>query len=258
MIFHDTPVLCGHRGAGAGIVDGHRENTLASFRAAVEAGIRWVEVDARATADGALVALHDPALPDGRFVAELTAGEADAAGLMRVADLLEDLPQEVGVDIEVKTSLEDAARPREGTTAALVAALAGERPGPPRQLLVTSFDAAALLIVKEVVPGVPVGLLTWRGFPLRKAIPAAVHLGAQAVAPSFTSFALAGTSPERRRLERAPEEAVRVAHDAGLEVIAWCPRPAEAEELAAAGVDCLVVDDVPAVAARAGLESARR
>lgn len=36
-------MLCGHRGSGRGIVGGHRENTLGSFRAAVAAGLRCVD-----------------------------------------------------------------------------------------------------------------------------------------------------------------------------------------------------------------------
>jgi glycerophosphoryl diester phosphodiesterase len=42
---------------------------------------------------------------------------------------------------------------------------------------------------------------------------------------------------------------VEVAHEAGLQVIAWCPPPAQARALAGAGVDCLVVDDVPSALA---------
>ena len=36
-----------------------------------------------------------------------------------------------------------------------------------------------------------------------------------------------------------------LAHEAGLEVVAWCPLPDVARELFAAGVDAVVVDDVP-------------
>src|ERR687897_427315 len=96
-VFADPPELCGHRGSGRGIVAGARENTLASFRAAAEAGIAWVEVDARPTA---------------ARVAELLLGSA-----------------------------------------------------PRRRRLVTSFDPAALLIVRERAPDVPLGLLTWVAFP---------------------------------------------------------------------------------------------
>ncbi len=235
-VFGDNPVLCGHRGSGRG----HEENTLPSFRAAVDAGLRWVEVDARATADGVLVARHDPELEDGRAVAALRAVEAGEAGLMRVADLFEALPDEVSIDVEVKTALEDALRPRERTTAALVAELVAAHD---RAVLVTSFDPAALLIVRERLPRVPLGLLTWTRFPLRKAIPAARHLGLEVVVANVESF-----PPDA-----AP--AVRVAHEAGLEVAAWCPVLEEREALLAAGVDCLVIDDV--TAGSAGAEPAR-
>jgi glycerophosphoryl diester phosphodiesterase len=248
-VFVDVPVLCGHRGSGSGVVAGQRENTLGSYRAAVAAGLRWVEVDARVTKDGVLVARHDPVVDDGSFVADLTAGETDELGLMRVAHLLEELPPDVAVDIEVKTSLEDALRARPATTAALVARLAdAERTN--RRVLVTSFDPAALLIARELAPDVPTGLLTWTRFPLRKAIPAAAHLGADVVVAHVESFALKGTAGPR--LEREPARTVAVAHAAGLQVGAWCPRGADARQLVAAGVDCLIVDG-----AGAGLEAVR-
>ena len=224
-VFDDSPVLCGHRGSGRG----HAENTLPSFRAAVAAGLRWVEVDARITADEVLVACHDPLTVDGRRVTEL---RADETGLMRVSELLEDLPADVGVNVEVKTSLEDALRPRERTTGALVADLLADRG---RRMLVTSFDPAALLVVRERAPAVPLGLLTWMRFPLRKAVSAAAHLGLEVVVAEVESFAL----------EPDAALAVRVAHEAGLEVGAWCPTPDERAGLIAIGVDCLVIDLLP-------------
>jgi glycerophosphoryl diester phosphodiesterase len=239
-VFVDVPVLCGHRGSGRGVVRGEPENTLGSFRAAVAAGLSWVEVDARVTADGVLVACHEAVAADGRYVAELSATETDELGLMRVGGLLDDLPPGIGVDVDLKTSLEDAQRPRDRTTAALVAALLTPQIGR-RPLLVTSFDPAALLIVRERAPELPLGLLTWIRFPLRKAIPAAAHLGVQVIAPHVESFGLRQDAP--RLGERAIGDAVRVAHDAGLEVVAWCPLPSERDVLIAAGVDCLVIDD---------------
>lgn len=222
---------------GVGTVSGEVENTLGSFLAVVDAGLRWVEVDVRRTADDVLVAKHDPIVADGRFVAALTAGETDALGLLRVADLLDALPAGVGIDVEIKTSLEDALRPRDRTTAALAAGLlAQER----RDMLVSSFDPAALVIVRELAPALPVGLLTWMRYPLRKAIPAAVHLGAGAVVPHVSSLGF-GSNPVAY-LDRPAAQLVAVAHDAGLEVAVWCPTPGEADPLIAAGVDCLIVD----------------
>ncbi len=235
-VFEDPPLVCGHRGSGRGAA----ENTLTSFHAAVAAGARWVEADARLNADGELVSCHDPTAGDGRLVSRLSTLETDVLGLMRVGELLEQLPPEVGVDIDVKSSLEDALRPRGNTTAAAVAALAAPHAAL-RPLLVTSFDPASLLIFRKRAPDVPTGLLTWSHFPLRKAIPAAVHLGAQVVAPHANSF--------EHGAERPIEEPIRVAHEAGLQVLAWNVKVERVGELAAAGADCLVVDDVAAALA---------
>jgi glycerophosphoryl diester phosphodiesterase len=49
------PLVIAHRGASAD----HPENTLTAFAAAAEAGADLVELDARITADGAVVVLHD-------------------------------------------------------------------------------------------------------------------------------------------------------------------------------------------------------
>jgi glycerophosphoryl diester phosphodiesterase len=242
-VFEDAPVLCGHRGSGRGIVGGQPENTLGSFRAAASAGASWVEVDVRATADGTLVASHDPDTSDGCPIATLSAAEADELGLMRIADLLEDLPPQVGVNLEIKTALEDAQRPRDRTTAALTADLPAMR-ARGRKILATSFDPSAPLIVRERAPQIPAGLLTWIRFPLRKSIPAARHLGLDVVAPHVQSF----------RLAQLPDHEVArhvdAAHAAGLQVVAWCPVDDEVDRLVAAGVDCLIVDDLPAALAR--------
>jgi glycerophosphoryl diester phosphodiesterase len=206
------------------------ENTLGSFRAAAAAGIPWVEVDVRRSSDGVLVASHDPI------------GTAPSAelGLMLIEELLEDLPPEIGINLEIKTALEDARLPREETTAALTADLA-KRAGRGRPLLATSFDPSAPLIVRERAPAVPIGLLTWIRFPLRKAVPAAVHLGMDVVAPHVQSLQLEPT-------ELAA--AVHIAHDAGLQVVGWCPDEEQSAKLITAGVDCLIVDDVPARVSR--------
>jgi glycerophosphoryl diester phosphodiesterase len=108
-----------------------------------------------------------------------------------------------------------------------------------RQVLVSSFDPSVLVIARERLPQVPLGLLTWRRFPLRKAITAAVHMDAQVVAPHFESFDIGPP------LDRPPAELVRVAHEAGLQVLTWSMGPGDRDALIAAGVDCLVIDDVP-------------
>jgi len=225
-VFDDVPVLCGHRGSGRGVVGGQTENTLGSFRAAVAAGAGWVEVDSRINRANQLVASHDPI------------ADPEPDGLMLIEDLLEDLPPEIGVNLEIKSELADAQRPRNETTAARTARLAAK--AKPRPFLLTSFDPSAPLIVRELEPKLPVGLLTWIRFPLRKAVPAATHLGMDVVAPHVQSLQL-----EQEELNNS----IRVAHDAGLQVVGWCPDREQAERLVAARVDCLIVDDVPAAMA---------
>ena len=67
------PRLIGHRGAAAAAP----ENTLAGFREARRQGALWVEFDAKLSADGAVVLMHDEKL-------ERT---TDGAGLVREASL---------------------------------------------------------------------------------------------------------------------------------------------------------------------------
>jgi glycerophosphoryl diester phosphodiesterase len=115
---------------------------------------------------------------------------------------------------------------------------------------------------------VPVGLLTWLGFPMWHGMAAASGLGMQAVGLHTGSFrfeqaaaapgtagAETGDGAGRRKRYRPVEYSVEVAHRAGLEVLAWCPKPADAAAYARAGVDALVVDDVPGTLAALGQES---
>jgi len=109
-----------------------------------------------------------------------------------------------------------------------------------RPLLVTSFDAALLSGLRDDLTGVPLGLLTWMTFPAGHAVAAAAGLRLQAVAMHNGSLPL-----EPNPKHRPAEHTVGVAHKAGLDVLIWCPEPAEVAGYAAAGVDGLIVNDVP-------------
>jgi glycerophosphoryl diester phosphodiesterase len=50
----------------------HPENTLPAYRAAIELGCDYIEVDVRTTADGALVAIHNDTLDGRGRVADMT------------------------------------------------------------------------------------------------------------------------------------------------------------------------------------------
>lgn len=82
------PFGLAHRGAhGPGIA----ENSMAAFEAAVLLGFRHVETDVHATADGALVAFHDPTLDrvtDSRgAIARLTWSEVSRARMTGAAQV---------------------------------------------------------------------------------------------------------------------------------------------------------------------------
>jgi glycerophosphoryl diester phosphodiesterase len=77
---------------------------------------------------------------------------------------------------------------------------------------------------------------------LRKAVPAAKHLGFQAVVSHIGSF----TGPnenDRAPIFRDAAWTVDLAHRAGLDVMSWCPTADAMAELTQAGVDCHVVND---------------
>jgi glycerophosphoryl diester phosphodiesterase len=214
---------------------------VGSLLAAVRAGMTWVELDVHRCSDG-LALLHDATHGAGEFVINRTVQELRAHGVDDLVAALEALPVSVGVDIDVKSSLEDASAAAEESTAAVLAPLL-ERELTRRPLLVTSFDPAVLLELRARVPAVPLGLLTWFRFPLRIAVAAAARLGMDVLALQVGSLGAADADGRFVLRPDAPQ-ALDAAHAAGMEVAVWCPEPAVAAVLADAGVDAVVVDDV--------------
>jgi glycerophosphoryl diester phosphodiesterase len=241
-VFGSRAAILGHRGCGRGVVDGFVENTLASFLAAVDLGLDWVEVDVRRTGDDVLVVAHNPARDDGLFYCDISGEQAVAGGVLRLEALLEALPPHVGVDFDVKSDLVDAQRDRSQTTTGLLAPIAA-RAARLRPTLITSFDAGGLVIAKELAPGVPRGLLTWVDFPAGHAVAAAAHLDVQVLALHGGSLKPNKIEPEH--LQYPLPRIVETVHGAGLELMAWCPGLKFSRELLAAGADALCVNDVP-------------
>ncbi|MFI0367167.1 glycerophosphodiester phosphodiesterase [Actinomadura sp. 1N219] len=247
MIFESTPTVIGHRGYGSGDLTppGARtpvaENTLPSMLAAVEAGLSWIEIDVTRTADDDLVLRHDPTTSGGDHVVDLA---ATATGLPRLTDVFDALPPDVAVDVDVKTVLEDAVdAPSRRTGALLLPVL--KREAKRRRLLVTSFDPSLLTFLRDELPRVPLGLLTWLRFPLWHAVPAAAGLGLDAVGVHTASCGIDHPDTRLRPLDHC----VDVAHKAGLETVVWCPTAETAPNYAAAGFDAMVVNDTPGVLA---------
>ncbi len=249
MIFETKPSVVGHRGFGSGQRGGHRENTVASFLAAVACGVSWVELDVHRSRDGELVVRHDPVGPAGDPIVTHTAAELGAVGVASLAEALAAMPGDVAVNIDVKTIIDDSVDPLAQRTYALVADVLRREQGK-RRFLVSSFDPAAVMYLAErrEFPGeVALGLITGIDFPAHHAIPAAANLGLDAVCLHTATLNL--HREQIRSSELGPERIIETAHRAGLEVLAWSPGPAEAVRLVRAGADAVCVNDVPGVQA---------
>ena len=133
-------------------------------------------------------------------------------------------------------------RPAGQTTAGLLAPVAA-RMARAAALFVSSFDPSALLILRERAPEVALGLLTWVGFPLRKAIPAAAHLGVEWWVP--TGLRSGRTSSTGRRSTCRPRSRSPSRTRPAWRSWPGPRRSTRALELLEAGVDAVVVDDVP-------------
>lgn len=199
------------------------ENTLASFRRAVESGCDEIELDLRLTSDGEIVILHDADL-------SRTHGLPDAVvdlSLARLRELAPDVPTfaevvaaiAIGIQAEIKA---------DGVPDVLVPMLEAD-PDLAGRVLVTSFKPDALARVHELRPTAPLGLIFGTAPE-----PAELVERGLAVHASWVMPGLAGLTRDH----------VDAAHAAGLKVAAW-PVPDD-ETLAAAralGVDGVTTDN---------------
>ena len=153
------PLVGGHRGNPAE----HPENTLASFRSAIDLGVDMIECDVHLSADRELVVLHDHTLDrstDGtglvgqRTLAELR--RLDAGGGERLpvlAEVCELARDRVGLAIELK----QIPIPYPGLEEKLVACLGAL--GMLDQAAVLSFDHRSVCRLKELEPRLSAGVL---------------------------------------------------------------------------------------------------
>jgi glycerophosphoryl diester phosphodiesterase len=241
-VFGQGPAVIGHRGLGCGVVDGYQQNSLSSFTAAARSGARWVEADVRRLDDDVLVVAHDAVYPDGTRLEDITGAEADRRGTLRLRTLLEELPRHVGLNLDLKSSMDDGLRSPGQTTAGLlapvVAAEATRRP-----VMVSSFDPAALALLRATAPRVPLGLLTWYRFPLEMAVAACVHMDVEVLGLHVGSLSDEKVAGRIDPGLLAP--LLELLHRCGRQLLVWCPQIASARTLMSAGTDAVVVDDLP-------------
>lgn len=245
--------LIGHRGAKAFAP----ENTLEAIDAGLAAGADGVEVDVRLTSDGVPILLHEALLgstTDGtgyvrevsydavrtldagaRFSPDGAAFPAKGLGI-RVPTLLEALNR-VPVDrvliVEIKGTPWDAGHDPTEPTARAVASLLPDHSS--RAITVSSFNPAALAVVRELCPGIRTGVLTAPAFD----------------ADSNLAAAVAGEHEECHVPTTVVDAAfVTRAHEAGRRVVAWTvDEPDALKMMVVYGVDAVICDD-PAAARR--------
>jgi glycerophosphoryl diester phosphodiesterase len=233
--FKTDVLVTAHRGASLYAP----ENTMAAFRAALDAGATYVELDVQHTRDGRIVVLHDRDFmrvgSDPRRVGELTAAELaaiDVGGRFGAAftgeraPLLEDVIElargRMKINVELKYNVPDA------TLAPAVIELL-RREGFVDQVVITSLDPAALEQVEGIEPRLQTGHI------VTAAVGDVVRTPAD-----FLSLSSA----------RATPAFIRRAHAAGKQVHAWTVnKPEVMLRMIEAGVDNVITDD-PALLAQ--------
>jgi len=214
-------MLCiGHRGARAYAP----ENTLTSFKKALEIGVDAVELDVRRTKDNQLVVIHDADVKrttDGEgLVSELTLKEIKgfSAGsgekIPTLQEALDFLDKKVKVLIELK----------EAGVEEQVLSIVNEK-GLGKNVVIVSFLEDALKKVRELDKDIDTGLIYAKH---KNPINAALELKANYLVAFYRFMHTAN---------------VQKAHENGLKVVVWTiNKPEEVEEYAKKGVDGIASD----------------
>jgi len=210
----------GHRGARAYAP----ENTIASFKKALEIGVDAVELDVRKTKDNQLVVIHDA------DVKRTTNGEGSVSGLTlkeikgfsaegsekipTLEEALDFLDKKVKVFIELKEA---------GVEEQVLSMVRGK--GMEKNVVIVSFLENALRKVRELDKDVETGLIYAKH---KNPLKAALELKANYLVALFRFTHTAN---------------VTKAHENGLKVVVWTINtPQEVEEYAMKGVDGITSD----------------
>ena len=218
-----------HRGASVAAP----ENTMAAFRAAMEAGAPYIELDVQRTRDGQIVVLHDADLMrmggDPRKIGELTVADLATIDIGRKYDpaftgehaptleeVIDLVRGRMKINIELKYNVPDP-----GLAPAVVDLL--RRKDFLDQVVITSLDYGALKQVESIEPSLKTGHI----------VTAAVGNVVRTEA-DFLSLNSA----------QATGSLVRQAHRAGKEVHVWTVnKPEVMMRMIERGVDNIITDD---------------
>ena len=246
----------GHRGARAMMP----ENSLPAFEYAIGLGVDVLELDVAVTKDDVLVVSHDPEMspvhcvgPEGspRLIREMTYAQLQlwdcgakanpefphqkAIPGTRVPSLdsVFALSKKGKFQFNVETKIfphRPSVTPEPERFAELMLA-AIRKHHLEQRVIVQSFDFRTLKAMKRLAPEIRLSALL--AFAPQDFVASAREAGATIVSPQFKLV-----TPEK----------VRVAHEAGLQVVPWTANtPADWEKLVAAGSDAIISDDPAAL-----------
>lgn len=150
------PMLLGHRGSPHQC----RENTIASYQAALEAGLDGVEVDVRRLRDGTLVLHHDAHLEGGHLLRDLT--RADVPEWVPTLTELLAWMGDTGAYVNIEFKWERECWRPDDRVYRTLDAVRGLRLG--KRVIVSSFNPLYLLAAREAAPEIERGLLFQTGF----------------------------------------------------------------------------------------------
>ena len=165
-----SPLILAHRGASAYAP----ENTLAAFELAIQQGADGFELDAKLTADGQVVVIHDPTVDrttgahgyvKDMSLAELRSLDAGAFFSEKFASeripTLEEVFDTLGKRTFINVELTNYSTPRDHLVETVCMLV--RKFGIQKQILFSSFFAGNLAKARSYLPEVPTGLLAMGG-----------------------------------------------------------------------------------------------
>ncbi|ANL42851.1 MULTISPECIES: glycerophosphoryl diester phosphodiesterase [Rhizobium] len=219
-----------HRGASAVAP----ENTIAAFRAAAEQGAEWIELDVALLGDGTAVVIHDVSV-DRCSSSKGNLGDLSAADLDKIDAGAwfdprfngEPLPTLAAVvsalgELGLNANVEIKQHPHHKSLDQLVKTVDEHlrARAPQTEIMISSFDAAALKRMHEINPSYELAML-WSKVPddwreVLQSIPATtVHLGYKSLSIGFLEEAVRHGTKVRAWTSNDPRELASFWH-AGL------------------------------------------
>lgn len=231
------PILFAHRGD----LTHAPENTLPAFSQAIQKGADGVELDAKLSADGHVIVIHDETVDrttngEGKVasftleaIRRLDAGSwFDAKFAGTNVPLLEEVFETVGKDRLINIELTNYFTPRDGLVKKVCDLI--KRHNNAKQILFSSFLPSNLRIAQQTLPEVPRGLLALPGF-----------MGLWARSFGFMFGDYQATHPHISNVSR---ESIFRAHRVKRRVHVWTANlPEDLQRLRDWGVDGLFTDD---------------